>query len=396
MPDASSPVPDKSHNRDSPRRFSLPAEEDVLGLEEDVLGLPCTEFPPGSLSSGCAGATSPCTVADLALYEDVWTDEIRAQLPVPASLQDSLIHIIGRPRVCGIFNDTTCVYASTSTDTTTPTHGLFDSGVNLCMTNNPNLLVDVRTCPPFTISLATTDGGQSHKNVCRSRGLLPLPLLVGTTYYQACFVNPHASETFISPQAIIDSSAGSFDKWQMEGLSQGRPGHLLLFSPSGLLKTSIQLSQQDGLYYSMTDTFTVDTNPRSRYSPFIGSAFTDLQQELHHIEDDDSSACSDDSDKDLPLTDVYVALTGPALVPSPPLHPLRVPVGPSHPLLPSLPPTVPRSRVSVLPTNLVHQLELELWAACLGHCGANQLNALATRADGLSNSFKFHPFQRIG
>jgi hypothetical protein len=27
----------------------------------------------------------------------------------------------------------------------------------------------------------------------------------------------------------------------------------------------------------------VDTNPRSRYSPFIGSAFTDLQQELHHI-----------------------------------------------------------------------------------------------------------------
>jgi len=71
---------------------------------------------------------------------------------------------------------------------------------------------------------------------------------------------------FILPQAIIDSSAGSFDKWQMEGLSEGRPGHLSLFSPSGLLKMkmSIQLSQQDGLYYSTTDTFTVDTNPRSR------------------------------------------------------------------------------------------------------------------------------------
>ena len=74
------------------------------------------------------------------------------------------------------------------------------------------------------------------------------------TYYQMCFVNPHASETFILPQAIINSSASSFDKWQMEGLSQGHPGHLSLFSPLGLLKMSIQLSQQDGLYYSTTDT----------------------------------------------------------------------------------------------------------------------------------------------
>jgi len=185
MPEASSPIPpDTSHNQDSPRHFSLPAEEDVLGLEEDVLGLPFTEFPPGSLFSGCAGATSPCTVPDLALYEDVCTDKIRAQLPVPASLQDSLVHIVGRPRVCGIFNDTTRVYAFTHTDTTTPTRGLFDSGTNLCMTNNPNLLVDVRACPPFTISLATTDGSHSHKNVCQRCGLLPLPLLDGTTYYQ--------------------------------------------------------------------------------------------------------------------------------------------------------------------------------------------------------------------
>jgi hypothetical protein len=37
MPDASSPVPDTPHNRDSPRRFSLPAEEDVLCLEEGAL-----------------------------------------------------------------------------------------------------------------------------------------------------------------------------------------------------------------------------------------------------------------------------------------------------------------------------------------------------------------------
>jgi len=40
-------------------------------------------------------------------------------------------------------------------------------------------------------------------------------------------------------------------------------------------------------------------------------------------------------------------------------------------------------------------LESEIWAARLGHCGANQLNALATRADDLHNGFEFHPFQHI-
>ncbi len=134
------------------------------------------------------------------------------------------------------------------------------------MTNNPNLLVDVRLRTPFKISLATTNGGHSHTNICQHCGLLPLPLIDGTTYYQTCFVNPYASKTFISLQAIIDSSDGSFDKWQMEGFSQGRPDILSLYSPSGLLKMSIQLLQQDGLYYSWTNTFTVDIKPRSRSS----------------------------------------------------------------------------------------------------------------------------------
>jgi hypothetical protein len=54
-----------------------------------------------------------------------------------------------------------------------------------------------------------------------------------------------------------------------------------------------------------------------------------------------------------------------------------------------------RSQVSVCPTNLACQLESELWAACLGHCGKVQLIALATHADGLSNCFEFRPFRYI-
>ncbi len=114
-------------------------------------------------------------------------------------------------------------------------------------------LVDVCPCTPFTISLATSNGGQFHMNICKHCGHIPLPLVNGATYYQTCFVNPYASETLISPQAI----------WQLAGYSQGRPIILSIYSPLGLLKMSIELSQHDGLYYSTTDTFTIDTNPWS-------------------------------------------------------------------------------------------------------------------------------------
>jgi hypothetical protein len=269
----------------------LPSEEDVLGLEEDVLGFQITNFPPGLLSLQRAGTAPQCTVADLGLQDNSWAAEIRAQLPEQTRLQDSLVHIVGRPRICGLFGDGTCVCAFARTDDA-PSLGLCDSGANLCMTNNPNLLVDVRPCVPFTIPLATTDGGHSHMNVCQRRGLLPLPLVNGLTYYQTCFVNPYASETFILPQAIIDSSGGSFNKWQMEGFTQGRPGILSMYSPLGLLKMAIKLCQQDGLYYSTTDTFTVDTNPRSSCSPFVGSAFTDISPEVHLINEDEACNCS--------------------------------------------------------------------------------------------------------
>jgi hypothetical protein len=190
VPSALSPAQMSQPPQDSPIRFSLPSEEDVLGFKEDILGFHFTDFPPGLLSSECAGAVSPCAVADLDFHKDAWTTKIRAQLPQLLHLHDSLVHIVARPHVCGILGNGTRVYAITAT-ADTPIHRLCDSGANLCMTINPNILVNVRPCKPFTISLATTDGGHSHTNACRS-SLLPLPLLDGTSYYQTCFVNPYA------------------------------------------------------------------------------------------------------------------------------------------------------------------------------------------------------------
>ncbi len=288
--------------------------------------------------------------------------------------------------------------AFTTTDDA-PSCSLCNSGANLCMTNNPNLFVDVRPCAPFTILLATSDQGHYHRNVCQCRELLPLPLVDRTTYYQMCFVNPYASETFISPQAIINSSGGSFNKWQMEGFTQGRPGILSMYSPLGLLKMSIKLCQQDGLYYSTTDTFTVDTNPRSRCSPFVGSAFTNLAPDVHLIDEDNVSDCSEASDDyEIPVdpTDTNDAHTATAADSTAP--PQQLPCIPTE-LAPSAPrvrvPPLPRSWVQTQLTNLACQLESELWAARLGHCGEDQLIPLATWADGLPNSFKFHPFRHI-
>ncbi len=170
VPSVPSPPPSSQPHQDSPIHYSLAAEENVLGLEEDVLGFTTTHFPPGSLSLECAGATLPCVVENLDLHEDAWTTEVRVQLPQPSSIQDSLVHIVGRPRVCRIFGINTRVCTFTPTEDR-PRHGLCDSGANLCVTNNPNLLVNVQPCEPFTISLVTSVGGHSHRNICSSHGV---------------------------------------------------------------------------------------------------------------------------------------------------------------------------------------------------------------------------------
>jgi hypothetical protein len=183
----------------------------------------------------------------------------------------------------------------------------------------------------------------------------------------------------------------------MEGFTQGRPGILSMYSPLSLLKMSIELCQQDSLYYSMTDTFTVNTNPCSRCSPFVGSVFTNLAPDIHLIDEDDVSNCSEaPDDYKIPAdpTDANNAHTATAADSTAP--PQQLPCIPNK-SAPSAPrvrvPPLPRSQVQTQPTNLARQLESELWAACLGHCGKDQLIPLATWADGLPNSFEFHPFR---
>ncbi|KAL7528101.1 hypothetical protein ACHAXR_002269, partial [Thalassiosira sp. AJA248-18] len=64
--------------------------------------------------------------------------------------------------------------------------------------------------------------------------------------------------------------------------------------------------------------------------------------------------------------------------------------------LPSEQPTPPpRSASRQHPTTPAHQLESELWAARLGHCGEWQLDVLPGCATGIPNQFNYHPFRFI-
>ncbi len=87
---------------------------------------------------------------------------------------------------------------------------------------------------------------------------------------------------------------------------------------------SIKLCQQDGLYYCTTNTFTVNTNPRSSCSPFVGSAFTNISPEVHLIDEDEASDCSGEYNvskipvvptNDAPVTSALDSPTPPIIMP---------------------------------------------------------------------------------
>jgi hypothetical protein len=77
------------------------------------------------------------------------------------------------------------------------------------------------------------------------------------------------------------------------------------------------------------------------------------------------------ADKDNPATTTTADANGTLICPP------RTPTKPALSGPDFQTPRLPRSRVSVCFTNLASQLESELWAACLGHCGKDQLIALA-------------------
>jgi hypothetical protein len=79
---------------------------------------------------------------------------------------------------------------------------MIDGGSNVCVTGNLGSLLNVNDIKPITILVALKGAPESYDDCITKRGLLPLSLSNGMTYYQACFYCANLVETIISPAAI--------------------------------------------------------------------------------------------------------------------------------------------------------------------------------------------------
>jgi hypothetical protein len=121
-----------------------------------------------------------------------------------------------------------------------------DGGANTCVTGILGLLVDVVTIPPLPILVATTTNEFSVDACCTKKGLLPLTLTDSSTYYQECYYCKNATETIISPNAVLQSS-DTLVSWHQDGHKDGGPGKIRFSSESGLYSITLALEKHEGL-----------------------------------------------------------------------------------------------------------------------------------------------------
>ena len=144
---------------------------------------------------------------------------------------------------------------------------LIDGGANICITGDLTSLFDVVAIPPLSISVAV-EGDSSIDDCCTAHGMTPLQLDDGSIYWQVCYYCKNATETIISPEAIIAAS-DTLVHWTQEGHRGDAPGSIRFSSDSGLYSITLHLEKRDGLYYCPTDVFTVDKDPVHQHIPVI-------------------------------------------------------------------------------------------------------------------------------
>ena len=152
------------------------------------------------------------------------------------------------PRVCGIKQDNTTVK-------------LMDSGSNIILTNDISLLRELQDITPFAISVAL-NGESTLDDYCTKQGLLTLTRDDGRHFDVTCYYCPNATETIISPQAIITESP-IFTKWTQVGYKDpAMPGKVQFSNINDTVTMTISLSCNNGLYYCHSDRYRTPTaNP---------------------------------------------------------------------------------------------------------------------------------------
>ncbi len=247
----------------------------------------------------------------------------------------SVTRVVGLPQVYGLKGDEgSYVRVMRTAGHLDPRDhpSLMDGWANICITGILGLLVDVETIPPLPILIATTSGSFSMDDCCTKKGLIPLTLSDGSVYYQPCYYCKNATETIISPKAIIAAS-DTLVHWTQEGHRGDAPGSIRFSSDSGLYSITLHLEKRDGLYYCPTDVFTVEKDP------------------VHHH---------------IPVIWRLAAPTSPSLL--------------------------PRRSKRYIPVTRDSMTESEVWMLRLGSPREQQLDLLLGNVTGIPRGFHYHPF----
>ena len=171
---------------------------------------------------------------------------------------DRVVHVLARPRIVGLGTVPTIHALKRNISN----YGMMDTGANFGMTWKLELLVGVKDITPFPVGLACTDPNlPSTASHCTKKGYLPLKMANDEIYYQPMYYNPSATDTILSPQAIIEGSKGRFTEWIQSGNTNGKPGYIRFYSASGLLTMDLTLEMTNGLYYCDTNTYALDASP---------------------------------------------------------------------------------------------------------------------------------------
>ena len=254
--------------------YEVPLDKACRPLDVgDDLFLPQGSLADPSLLIRPASPTTPFEFPFQVAEETYCDFNVSSGLPC-VDLMDSVTHVVGLPRVCGLSLDTDVVVRvsrATTSSEVWDNPSLMDGGANICLTGVLDLLVDVVTIAPLPISVATKTGDISMDDCCTKKGLIPLTLADGSVYYQPCYYCKNAVETIISLQAIVASS-DVLVRWTQTGHKDGSPGMIRFDSDSGLDSIVISLECRDGLYYCPTNVFTVDRDPVRCTAPIIRRA----------------------------------------------------------------------------------------------------------------------------
>ena len=79
-----------------------------------------------------------------------------------------------------------------------------------------------------------TNNDTVSESLCTHIVDLLLPLTSGEYYYQPCYSNPSATDTFISPLAICNDSNSLLVEWHMSASTDDGTGELFISSRAGL------------------------------------------------------------------------------------------------------------------------------------------------------------------